>query len=138
MTPRNDTYLSLCLAQAELSPLHYRHGAIIVRGGKVIGQGFNTYSPGFDGGALKTGVLPSASLEDLALEDLKQRMKSNKSKLKQENQENQQGSEISTVFKSTENGHRSNVPLSMHSEMMAIRSVGFFFWILVFLHSEIT
>lgn len=50
MSPRNNTYLTLCLAQAELSPLHYRHGYTIVRGGKVIGQGFNCYRPGFDGG----------------------------------------------------------------------------------------
>jgi deoxycytidylate deaminase len=52
---RNDNILTLCLAQAEMSPLHYRHGAVIVKGGKVIGQGFNTYRPGFDGGVLKTG-----------------------------------------------------------------------------------
>jgi hypothetical protein len=49
MSPHIDTILSLCLAQAELSPLHYYHGSVIIQGGKVIGQGFNTYCRGFDG-----------------------------------------------------------------------------------------
>jgi hypothetical protein len=105
MSRRNDTYLSLCLAQAELSPLHYRHGSIIVRGGKVIGQGFNCYRPGFDGPAIA---------------QLKQRLKSKpkyRSKL-----ENQQGEGMFTPFESMGCGHNSNAPLSMHSEMMAIRS----------------
>src|SRR3954468_7613705 len=87
MSSRTDTLLSLCLSQAELSPLHYRHGSIIVRGGKVIGQGFNTYRPGFDRGALKSGVLPSASLDGPAIAALKQRLKSKpKSKSKTPNQ----------------------------------------------------
>ena len=43
---KTDNYLSLCLDQAAKSPLHYRHGSIIVRGGKIIGQGFNDYRPG--------------------------------------------------------------------------------------------
>ena len=46
---RNDTYLSLCLEQASLSSLHYRHGCIIVRGGKFIGKGYNDYRSGFNG-----------------------------------------------------------------------------------------
>ena len=50
---KTDHYLNLCLEQAAMSPLRYRHGAIIVRGGKVIGQGYNDYRSGFDGGALK-------------------------------------------------------------------------------------
>ncbi|KAL9002350.1 MAG: hypothetical protein Q9188_004704 [Gyalolechia gomerana] len=52
---RNDNYLSLCLEQASLSSLHYRHGCIIVRGGKVIGKGYNDYRPGFDGGIQNNG-----------------------------------------------------------------------------------
>jgi len=119
MSPRNDTILSLCLAQAELSPLNYRHGAIIVRGGKVIGQGFNTYRPGFETSNLKTGALAAGSLDRPALAELKERLKSKtKTKSKQENfQENQQDAgEISG------SGHGSNTPLSMHSEMMAIHS----------------
>ncbi|PVH87392.1 hypothetical protein DL98DRAFT_526100 [Cadophora sp. DSE1049] len=120
MSPRNDTLLSLCLAQAELSPLHYRHGAIIVRGGKVIGQGFNCYRPGFDGGALKSGALPSASLDGPAIAELKQRLKSKpKSKSKTPNQPDEG---TFTPFESMGCGHNANVALSMHSEMMAIRS----------------
>ncbi len=122
MSPRNDTYLSLCFAQAELSPLHYRHGSIVVRGGKVIGQGFNCYRPGFDGGALKTGVLPSASSNGLAIAEPKQRLKTKsklKSKLKQENQE---GENTFSPFRYMCFGHNANAPLSMHSEVMAIGS----------------
>jgi deoxycytidylate deaminase len=120
MSPRNDTFLSLCLAQAELSSLHYRHGSIIVRGGKVIGQGYNCYRPGFDGGALKSGVLPSASLDGPAIAELKQRLKSQpKPKNKPDNQEDEG---IFTPFESAGCGPHANVNLSMHSEMMAIRS----------------
>ncbi|KAL8655894.1 MAG: hypothetical protein Q9210_000595 [Variospora velana] len=57
---RNDVYLSLCLEQASLSPLHYRHGCIVVRGGKVIGKGYNDYRSGFNGGAQTNGRLSSA------------------------------------------------------------------------------
>ncbi|KAH7403531.1 hypothetical protein BKA64DRAFT_707019 [Cadophora sp. MPI-SDFR-AT-0126] len=120
MSPRNDTFLSLCLAQADLSPLHYRHGAIIVRGGKVIGQGFNCYRPGFDGGALRNGALPSASLDGPAIAELKQRLKSkpnSKSKMPTQSDEG-----TFTPFESMGCGHNANVALSMHSEMMAIRS----------------
>merc|ERR1711939_263226 len=120
MSPRNDALLSLCLAQAELSPLHYRHGAIIVRGGKVIGQGFNCYRPGFDGGALKSGALPSASLDGPSIAEFKQRLKSkpkNKSKTPSQPDEG-----TFTPFESMGCGHNANVALSMHSEMMAIRS----------------
>lgn len=125
MSPRNDTFLSRCLSQAELSPLHYRHGSIIVRGGKVIGQGFNTYRPGFDGGALKTGILPVSALDGPAIEELKERLKSkSKSKFKPDegSQQNQQDTGTFTSFESTGSGHNANTPLSMHSEMMAIRS----------------
>lgn len=126
MSPRNDTLLSLCLAQAELSPLHYRHGSVIVRGGKIIGQGFNCYRPGFDGGALKTGLLPATSLDGPSIAKLKERLKSKtKHKTKSKPQsDNQQDSDNSTFtpFESTGCGHNSNTPLSMHSEMMAIRS----------------
>ncbi|KAK7996169.1 hypothetical protein PG991_015636 [Apiospora marii] len=58
---KTDNYKNLCLAQALNSPLKYRHGCIIVKGGKVIGQGFNDVRSGFDGGALKTGQLPLAA-----------------------------------------------------------------------------
>jgi hypothetical protein len=112
--------LTLCLAQAELSPLHYRHGSIIVRGGKVIGQGFNSYRPGFDGGALKTGILPASALDGPAIAELKQRLKS---KSKPDDQRHNQPDEATFIpFEMMGSGHNANTPLSMHSEMMAIRS----------------
>ncbi|TVY38542.1 hypothetical protein LOCC1_G006700 [Lachnellula occidentalis] len=122
MSPRNDTLLSLCLAQAELSPLHYRHGSIIVRGGKVIGQGFNSYRPGFDGGALKTGILPSASVDGAAIAELKQRLKSKPEHKSKSILDNKQDSGTFTPFESMGQGHNANTPLSLHSEMMAIQS----------------
>ncbi|PBP24496.1 putative nuclear localization protein NPL6 [Diplocarpon rosae] len=118
--PKNDANEMKCLAQADLSPLHYRHGTIIVRGGKVIGQGFNCYRPGFDGGALKSGALPSSSHNGPAIAQLKQRLKSKpKSTSKMQNQPDVG---TFTPFESMGCGHNSNVALSMHSEMMAIRS----------------
>ncbi|RYP11909.1 hypothetical protein DL765_007552 [Monosporascus sp. GIB2] len=102
---KTDNYLNLCLEQAELSPLSHRHGCIVVKGGKVIGKGFNDYRPGFDGGALKTGVLPSKSF---ALD--KQELKSKTKK---------DFKHFEAVF----TGARPGRPvLSMHSEMMAINS----------------
>jgi hypothetical protein len=47
---KTDRYLNLCLEQAANSTLRHRHGCIVVKGGKVIGQGFNDPRPGFDGG----------------------------------------------------------------------------------------
>ena len=102
-----DNYLSLCLEQAQLSPLGQRHGCIVVKGGKVIGKGFNDYRSGFDGGALKTGNLPSKSFPI------------DKSKDK---------GKIEPAFKTFEDmfsGKSQTNPnpvLSMHSEMMAINS----------------
>ncbi|CAO2647868.1 Nn.00g087900.m01.CDS01 [Neocucurbitaria sp. VM-36] len=76
---KTDNYLNLCLEQAAMSPFRYRHGAIVVRGGKVIGQGFNDYRSGFNGGALKTGRLPRSSLKGPATAALK-----NKHKIRQD------------------------------------------------------
>src|SRR5579859_3262749 len=104
MSPRNDTFLSLCLAQAELSPLHYRHGSIIVRGGKVIGQGFNSYYTG-NGGALKTGILPSSSVDGPAIAELKQHLKS---KPKHRSRHSQQDAGAFTPFESIGGGHNAN------------------------------
>ncbi|KAF2687498.1 hypothetical protein K458DRAFT_296434 [Lentithecium fluviatile CBS 122367] len=116
---KTDNYLTLCLEQAANSPLRYRHGCIIVRGGKVIGQGFNDHRAGFDGGALKTGRLPSRSIDGAALAELKK-----KHKLKRELKYPQQ--EETNTFTPFENmggsGKLTNNPLSMHSEMMAIHS----------------
>jgi len=72
---KTDNYLTLCLEQAAKSPLHYRHGSIIVRGGKVIGQGYNDYRPGFNGGALKHGRIANGAMNGPAIADLKEKLK---------------------------------------------------------------
>jgi deoxycytidylate deaminase len=117
---KTDNYLNLCLKQAAKSPLRYRHGAIVVRGGKVIGQGYNDYRTGFDGGALKTGRLPLRSLDGPAIAELKR-----KHKLKRE-PKLEPGEETTKTFTPFEimagGGKLANTPLSMHSEMMAIHS----------------
>ncbi|KAK4547529.1 hypothetical protein LTR36_000486 [Oleoguttula mirabilis] len=121
---KTDTYLTLCLEQAAKSPLHYRHGCIIVRGGKVIGQGYNDYRPGFNGGALKHGRVAKGGLDGPAIAELKAKLKDNP-KPKQKPQQQQQQPDCSktfTPFEGTGGGHHANVPLSMHSEMMAIHS----------------
>ena len=38
-TMKQDHYLTLCMTQAALSPQQYRHGAVLVKGGKVLGAG---------------------------------------------------------------------------------------------------
>jgi deoxycytidylate deaminase len=114
---KTDNYLTLCLEQATKSPLHYRHGCIVVRGGKVIGQGHNDYRPGFDGGALKHGRVASSALNGPALADMKEKLKQRKAnKLSPEEKE--------AAFERLGNGGgpQANTPLSMHSEMMAIHS----------------
>jgi len=117
---KTDNYLNLCLEQAAKSPLHFRHGCIIVKGGKVIGQGFNDYRPGYDGGALKTGRLSSAS-DGRAMLELKQRIK-DKSKPGPLTSNNEQGQVSFMPFETLGGGHLANTPLSMHSEMMAVLS----------------
>ncbi|KAI9704341.1 MAG: hypothetical protein M1836_007202 [Candelina mexicana] len=128
MTPRTDYYLSLCLEQASKSPLHYRHGCIVVRGGKVIGQGYNDYRPGFNGGALKSGRLAShGTLEDSAVAELKQKKKQRTRHISKPFSK----TKANTTYTPFENpasscsgsgGYLANTPLSMHSEMMAIYS----------------
>ena len=114
---KTDNYLTLCLEQATKSPLHYRHGCIVVRGGKVIGQGHNDYRPGFDGGALKHGRVASSALNGPALADMK-------AKLKQRKAKKLSPKEKEAAFERLGNGGgpQTNTPLSMHSEMMAIHS----------------
>jgi hypothetical protein len=77
MSLRSDSYFSLCLEQANKSPLYFRHGCIIVRGGKVLGQGYNTYRPGFDGGALKHGNMVGG-FNSLSVAEFKQHLKQKK------------------------------------------------------------
>lgn len=121
---KNESYLTLCLEQAAKSPLRYRHGCIIVRGGKVIGQGYNDYRSGFDGGALKTGRLAAGCLDDSGIVEFK------KHKLKREtkHQDEQKhaipetSNKMFTPFESMGGGSHVNTPFSMHSEMMAIHS----------------
>jgi deoxycytidylate deaminase len=115
---KTDNYLALCLEQAVKSPLRYRHGSIIVRGGKVIGQGYNDYRPGFDGGALKTGRLPLRSSNNPSVVELKKKLKV-KEKLCGSDEE----TKTFTPFENIVGGGKlANTPLSMHSEMMAIHS----------------
>src|SRR5271170_7109781 len=111
MSPRHDTYMSLCLEQARQSQLHYRHGCIIVRGGKVIGKGYNHYRPGFNGGAFKNGRTASSNVVRVQVKQTKkQKPKHTQAPLKL----------LGTS--SFGGGHLTNSPLSMHSEMMAVRS----------------
>lgn len=56
---KSDTYFNVCLEQAALSPLRYRHGSIVVKGGKVIGKGFNDFRPGYDGGHINSCQTPA-------------------------------------------------------------------------------
>ncbi|KAL8686034.1 MAG: hypothetical protein Q9218_007392 [Villophora microphyllina] len=111
---RNDSYLSLCLEQAALSSLHYRHGCIIVRGGKVIGKGYNDYRSGFNGGAQSTGNGPKLKNQQHYRQQLSEKKK--------------MSSAAYVAFQShshpvgTGGGVLANTPLSMHSEMMAINS----------------
>ncbi|KAL8724284.1 MAG: hypothetical protein Q9166_008031 [cf. Caloplaca sp. 2 TL-2023] len=123
---RNDMYLSLCLEQASLSSLHYRHGCIIVRGGKVIGKGYNDYRPGFNGGIDKSTGRLSYSM--VAHEPNVCSPKSKISKDYQGTANKQKSSKTYVAFDSrdhevgTGGGSLANTPLSMHSEMMAINS----------------
>ncbi|KAI8624813.1 phospholipase D [Xylariaceae sp. FL1651] len=109
---KTDYYLNLCLEQAKLFPLHHRHGCIVVKGGKVIGKGFNDYRLSFDSGALKTGHL---STKSSAMD--KQKMDNAKLKAKPEFKPVE-----ATVGLLGGGGHHANNSFSMHSEMMAINS----------------
>ncbi|KAL1901800.1 hypothetical protein Sste5346_001503 [Sporothrix stenoceras] len=59
---KSDNYLNLCLEQAELSPLNFWPGAIVVKGGKVLGAGFNDHRPGYDGGNVYAGTSAPLSM----------------------------------------------------------------------------
>ncbi|KAI6887877.1 hypothetical protein KC360_g412 [Hortaea werneckii] len=118
---KTDNYLTQCLEQAAKSPLHYRHGCIIVRGGKIIGQGFNDYRPGFDGGALKHGRIAKSALDGPAIAGLKEKLKKQKGKEKHR-QQRCTSTKTFTPFEARGGGQQSNTPLTMHSEMMAIHS----------------
>lgn len=107
---KTDQYLNLCLDQAALSTLHYRHGCVVVKGGKVIGQGFNDCRPGYDGGSvLKTGVLPKAatSVKPDKPDPLKHK---------------RDFKAVESISGNCGGGHHANARLTMHSEVMAINS----------------
>ncbi|OQO01430.1 hypothetical protein B0A48_12985 [Cryoendolithus antarcticus] len=121
---KTDNYLTSSLEQAAKSPLHYRHGCVIVRGGKVIGQGYNDYRSGFDGGALKHGRVAGSVLSSAAMQELKDKLKKRKEREEKKKPRSQSQQQSFHAFESTSNGagHRANEPLTMHSEMMAIHS----------------
>lgn len=107
---KTDQYLTLCLDQAAQSSLHYRHGCVVVKGGKVIGQGFNDCRPGYDGGSvLKTGVMPKAVAH---VKPDKPDPPKHKSDFKT----------VESIVGNCGGGHHANARLTMHSEMMAINS----------------
>jgi hypothetical protein len=112
---KSDNYLNLCLEQAAQSPLFHRHGSIVVKGGKVVGQGFNDYRSGYDGGALKTGRLPTAVFP---LDDAVASKRKPKSKVP----DPPTASTFIPFERSAGGGHHANTCFSMHSEMMAINS----------------
>lgn len=115
---KSDNYLNLCLEQASKSPLRYRHGCIIVRGGKVIGQGYNDYLSGFNDGTLKTGRLPARCADGPVITELK-----NKPKPKRKPSQEpglRESTKTFTSFESMGGGRHANTSPSMHSEMMAI------------------
>ncbi|KAK8035138.1 hypothetical protein PG993_010133 [Apiospora rasikravindrae] len=93
----------------------YRHGCIVVKGGKVIGQGFNDIRSGFDGGALKTGQLPLSAAPRLVSPAV-------------DGPTNATAAAKSKNFTAYESiigmggGPLANTLLTMHSEMMAINS----------------
>ncbi|TLD31156.1 hypothetical protein PspLS_02940 [Pyricularia sp. CBS 133598] len=91
-----DTYFNICLEQAALSPLRYRHGSIIVKGGKVIGKGFNDFRPGYDGGHLHINPCKNPASASLL-----------------------ESSRLNQVLPG------ANAALSMHAEMAAIRAIVF-------------
>lgn len=118
---KTDNYLALCLEQAANSPLHYHHGSIIVRGGKVIGQGYNDYRTGFNGGALKTGQIGNSGTDTESWRISKQQQHPHsKSKSKPKPSPNVRGT--FTPFEAMSGNNHADAPLSMHSEMMAVHS----------------
>lgn len=123
---KTDSYLNLCIEQAHLSPLHYRHGCVVVKGGKVIGQGFNDYRPGYDGGSvLKTGVLPKAAGPfdgEIIARSKPDKNKSSKHPDPPKPNSKSKFKPVEALSGNCGGGHHANARLSMHSEMMAINS----------------
>jgi len=97
--------------------VYYRHGCVIVRGGKVNGQGFNDPRPGYNGEEkLKSDRMTSADGPAVVV-------------LKRENRKKELedlGKAERAVAHARDSefggGHMANMPLTIHSEMMAIKS----------------
>lgn len=122
---KSDYYLQQCLEQAALSPLRRRHGCIVVKGGKIIGQGFNDVRSGFDGGALKTGRLAAGSSPLDGASSASDTKHKRKSRSKAElNSSSLPTNNTPIPIEAADGGagHYANTSLSMHSEMMAINS----------------
>lgn len=117
---KSDQYLNMCLEQASQSPLRYRHGCVIVRGGKVIGQGFNDFRPGYNGGTLKTGRLPAGSFPALASISTSSRSLANTDLT---GISASKTGDSFAPFAGMAGSHYSNTAFTMHSEMMAVNSV---------------
>lgn len=118
-----DNYPTLCIEQAAKSPLRYLHGSIIVRGGKVIGQGYNDYRAGFSGGVLKTGRLPVSIMDNTAISEMKKKHKlKREGRDEQEPESNVRTTKMFTPFENMNGDKHVNTPFSMHSEMVAIHS----------------
>lgn len=99
------TYLGHCLNLAERSPLRNRHGCIVVKGGKIIGEGFNNHT--LAGGAVKSGNSGNKheSLSTTSMEHSSGR-----------------GEGTFQAYEETSGGY-TNTPLTVHSEMAAIMNV---------------
>ena len=105
-----------------MSNLHYRHGCIIVRGGKVIGKGYNDLKPRFNGGrTLKTGRFGADASSSSAIVAPKQKANSKNKQIGKGSKA--LGRNLATLENNVLGGGcLANSPLSMHSEMMAIQS----------------
>lgn len=119
---KTDNYLNLCLDQAVLSPLRYRHGCIVVKGGKVIGKGFNDFRPGYETGALKTGQLPKHSAPISKPKSEPGSKSESKSKSKSKSKQAASNFVAFETVGANGGGRFVNRALTLHSEMMAINS----------------
>lgn len=58
---KSQFYLSQCIDSASKSPMLFKLGAVMVKGGKVISTGYNHHRPHYDGGELGTQGLRKVS-----------------------------------------------------------------------------
>lgn len=120
MSSRTESYLSLWLEQASLSPLRFRHGCIIVQGGKLIGQGFNDHRAHFDGEAKR--LASSGAYNSSAIIALSQKNRRTNKAFSGKYQQNEKSQETCSPCSDTNGGCLANASLLMHSETMAIYS----------------